>query len=188
MTLDMPELSLEEYKALRATIRERGTVRLIVTAITFVAWAALALVFTSVAVVPALGLIPMLVLVAGFEVIFALHVGVERVGRFVQAHYETAGHLPAWETTAMALGTAPGGTAGLDSLFGSVFAIATLLNFASTALIATGDPEFGGAFVELLVIGLLHLLFLIRLMTARRFAAGQRQRDLDWFAGQRRPR
>ena len=34
MVPDRSELSLEEYKALRATIRERGTLRLIVTAIT----------------------------------------------------------------------------------------------------------------------------------------------------------
>ena len=180
MTPERPEFSLEEYKALRATIRERGTIRLIVTAITFVAWAALVLTLVSRAVVPALGLIPLVVLLAGFEVIFALHVGVERVGRFLQVHYETPGALPAWETTAMGLGKQPGGTGGLDALFGWVFAIATLLNFATSALLTLGGLE--GTFVELLVIGLLHLLFVIRLLNARRFAAGQRQRDLEWFA------
>jgi hypothetical protein len=176
MTTDRPEFSLEEYKALRATIRERGTTRLIVTAITFVAWAALALTLLSVGVVPALGLIPLIVLVAGFEVVFALHVGVERIGRFVQVHYESPGSLPAWETTAMGLGKAPGGTGGLDPLFGWVFALATLLNFGGTALLAVEVP------VELIVLGMLHLVFVIRLLNARRFAAGQRQRDLEWFS------
>jgi hypothetical protein len=180
MTPDRTEFCLEEYKALRATIRERGTMRLIVTAITFVAWAALALTLISQAVVPALGLIPLVVLVAGFEVIFALHVGVERVGRFLQVHYETPGTLPGWETTAMGLGKQPGGTGGLDALFGWVFAIAALLNFATSALLASSGLE--GTFVELLVIGLIHLVFVIRLLNARRFAASQRQRDLEWFS------
>ena len=40
MSSDSPSpLSIEEYRALRATIRERGTARWIVIALTFVAWA-----------------------------------------------------------------------------------------------------------------------------------------------------
>src|SRR5688572_14729222 len=37
------ELAHEEFRALRATIRERGTLRLLVVLITFVAWATLAM-------------------------------------------------------------------------------------------------------------------------------------------------
>ena len=81
MATDPTPLAVEEYRALRATIRERGTMRLVVALITFVAWAAGALAVVSWGSVSALALLPLLVLVAGFEVVFATHVGVERIGR-----------------------------------------------------------------------------------------------------------
>lgn len=58
--------------------------RVIVMTITIVSWSGLALAVASLAVVPALGLLPLVVLAAGFEVVFAAHVGVERVGRFLR--------------------------------------------------------------------------------------------------------
>lgn len=175
------ELALEEFRALRATIRERGTTRLIVTIITFVSWAALILTLYSVSVVPALGLIPLLVLAAGFEVVFAAHVGVERIGRFIQTHYETSGTLPQWEQTAMRLGQHRGISGGIDPLFTLPFILAALLNLSTIALLVAGSdgPEVAGIPIELAVCGVLHLLFLSRLMSARRFAAGQRQRDAE---------
>jgi len=182
MTPDSSGLSLEEYRALRATIRERGTLRLIVTTITFVSWAAMAITFDALAVVPALGLIPLLVLVAGFEVIFAAHLAVERVGRYLQARYESADGLPAWEHVVMRLGQSGGAQGGIDPLFAGVFTAATLLNLVPIALLATDvGPELGGFPLELAVYGLIHLTFVGRLVAARRFASTQRQRDLELF-------
>ena len=56
-----------------------------------------------------------------------MHVGVERIGRYLQVFYEGTADGPMWETTAMSVGPAlPGG--GVDPLFTVVFAFATLLN------------------------------------------------------------
>jgi hypothetical protein len=184
MPIDPSGLSVEEYRALRATIRERGTMRLVVTVITFVAWAALALEWSSV---PVFGLFPLLVLVAGFEVVFATHVGVERIGRYLQVHYETADGLPGWEHRAMEVGARAGAGSGIDPLFSSVFVIATLLNLIPVGLMSAGEgPMLAGSVpLELAVFGMLHLVFIGRVFQARRFAAGQRARDLELFKGSR---
>ena len=58
------------------TIRERGTARHWVVIAGLGVWAALALA-SAVIALPALTLVPLLVLVASFEVIFTLHTGVE---------------------------------------------------------------------------------------------------------------
>ena len=72
--------------------------RLIVVAITFVAWAALVLAVQVFVPIPLFSLVPLFVLAAGFEVVFATHVGIERIGRYVQVRYETnESDLPAWE-------------------------------------------------------------------------------------------
>src|SRR6476661_6178043 len=97
----MKSRELEEYRALRDTIRERGTARHWVVIAGLAIWAALALA-SSVIALPALTLIPLLVLAASFEVIFTLHTGVERVGRYIQVFYEEAGDPAAWEQVAMA--------------------------------------------------------------------------------------
>lgn len=184
MPIDPSALSLEEYRALRATIRERGTMRLVVGAITFVAWAALALGWSSI---PAFGLFPLLVLVAGFEVVFATHVGVERIGRYLQVHYEAADGLPAWEHRAMEIGGRAGAGSGIDPLFSSVFIIATLLNLIPVGLMSADEgPLLAGRVpLELAIFGMLHLVFIARVFQARRFAAGQRARDLELFKGSR---
>lgn len=183
------DLRGEEYRALRATIRERGSVRLIVSLITFVSWAALVFVVLATTVVPVLGLIPLLVLAAGFEVVFAAHVGVERIGRYLQARYESPEGLPAWEQTAMRLGQAglPGG--GIDPLFSALFTAAGLMNLVPIALLSSaGGPAVAGVPLELLVYAILHFLFVARVVAARRFAATQRVRELPLFETDTRPR
>jgi hypothetical protein len=77
----MDELAAIEYKALRATIRESGTVRAITFLVTLCIWALLELALTAYPQHAMAPLIPLLVLVAGFETFFHLHLGVERVGR-----------------------------------------------------------------------------------------------------------
>jgi hypothetical protein len=67
MSFDRSSLRVEEYRALRATVRERGTTRLIVSAITFVSWATLAVVVYAVSAIPLIAVFPLFVLVAGFE-------------------------------------------------------------------------------------------------------------------------
>jgi len=158
-----------EYEALRATIRERGTVRMILLPVAFGLWAATAIATTAAIQLPIAVLIPLIVLAAGFEAIYALHVNVERIGRYIQVFHEPDG---GWEHTAMAFGQRFPGK-GPDALFSGLFLIATALNYLPVAL--------GGAMVELVVAGLLHLVLAVHIGTARSRASRQRLQDLERF-------
>src|SRR5829696_8448887 len=131
----MTARELNEYSALRDTIRQRGTLRIILFLVTVMAWAAATIATAALAALPVATLLPLLLLTAGFEVVFALHTAVERIGRYLQVFYEEddpAHPERAWERTAMAYGrTHPGGP---DPLFVAYFVIATLLNFVPVIL------------------------------------------------------
>jgi len=168
----MTPRELEEYTALRATIRERGTTRVWIFLAGLAAWAALTFATASLALSPIATLLPLLVLAAAFEVVFALHTGVERIGRYIQVFFEAPGER-AWEHTAMAFGRAfPGG--GSDPLFTPYFALATVLNVIPAAL---ARPVA----VEWVVVALPHLLFIAQLWQGRRRSATQRAIDLERF-------
>jgi len=178
MAMDPTQLTSAEYAALRATIRERGTARLLMVGLTVVAWAAL------VAVGPRGGLllpvVTLLVLASGFELVFAMHVAVERIGRYIQHYYGPCGvaQAPAWEHVAMALGQTPqpATPAGPDPLAAWLFTSAAVLNLVAGAWPVAQSAAPG---VGLLILLVSHGLFLWRLRRARRFAAGQRERDLE---------
>jgi hypothetical protein len=161
----------EEYTALRATIRERGTARVWIFLAGVVAWAAIVVATTALASTPVATLLPLLVLAATFEAVFALHVGVERVGRYVQVFFEEDGR--GWEHAAMAFGRPPG-AAVVDALFSVPFGLAAIFNVAP-ALITNPSRE------ELVFVAGAHALFLIRLVSARAAAARQRAVDLERF-------
>jgi hypothetical protein len=112
------------------------------------------------------------VLLAGFEAIHALHVGVERVGRYLQVFYENGSDGPLWESAAMRFGPGLPG-AGVDPLFTSVFVGATLVNVA--ILTAPFHTVWDGVAVGA------HAAFLVRAGRARRAAAQQRAVDLETF-------
>ncbi len=174
----------EEFAALRATIRERGTRRVTLVVATVIGWAALTLAAQAFWPLPLSTLFPLLVLAAGFEAAFALHVGVERIGRYLQVEYERGPDGPAWEHTAMQFGTVPTPAAGkVDPLFSSIFMLATALNFTPAVLLAVGTP--GGA-AELAVYGLAHAALLVRVLLARSYAARQRAMDLAALESRRR--
>jgi hypothetical protein len=184
MSFDRSSLRVEEYRALRATVRERGTTRLIVTAITFVAWATLAVVVYAVSAIPLLAVVPLFVLVAGFEIVFATHVGVERVGRYLQVHYEAPpGELPRWEQVVMKLGREGLPSGGIDPVFSALFATATILNLAPIALATYGAAPMliGNLSVEFAFYVFVHFLFIVRILVARHFTRRQRARELELF-------
>jgi hypothetical protein len=165
----MPTNSREEYEALRATIRERGTVRMILLPVTFGLWGGTAIATTAAVALPIAALLPLTVLAAGFEAIYALHVNVERIGRYIQVFHEPDG---GWEHVAMEFGQRFPGK-GPDALFSGLFLIATALNYLPVAL--------GGTIPELAVAGILHLVLAFHIGTARSRASHQRQQDLDRF-------
>lgn len=168
----MTPLPLAEYEALRRTIAARGTARMVLLPVTLLGWAILATVILLFGDYPVATLISLTVLVGGFEAIHALHVGVERIGRYLQAFYESPDGAR-WETTAMAVGPAlPGG--GIDPLFSFVFAAAAFINLVPALVPAPTQLEIG-------VIGVLHLLFIVRVVRARGAAARQRALELETF-------
>src|SRR6266542_5445383 len=159
----------EEFAALRSTIRERGTVRMILLPVTFGLWAGAAVATTATIQLPIAALVPLLVLAAGFEAIYAMHVNVERIGRYLQVFHEPDG---GWEHVAMTFGQRFPGR-GPDALFSMLFLMATALNYLPVAL--------GGTMPELIVGGLLHLLLAFHIGTARNRASHQRRQDLERF-------
>lgn len=169
----MTPRELAEYQALRDTIRERGTTRVWLLLATFVAWGALAIATAALAALPIATLLPLLVLAVGFETGFAVHTGVERIGRYVQVFFESEDADCGWEHRIMAYGDAVRGPAG-DPLLASYFWIATIFNFVPAIL---ANP----ALVEWTVVGVIHLLFMVRVGVARRQASRQRAIDLDRF-------
>lgn len=164
----------DEYSALRATVRERGTARVCLFAAGIAAWAAAAIATAALASTPIAALLPLLVLAAVFEAVFALHVGVERIGRYIQVFYETdLPALPKWEHAAMAFGR-PKGAATTDALFSAIFFLAALFNLMPALLL---EPQR----VELVFVGGAHALFALRLLVARHAASTQRAIDLERF-------
>lgn len=168
MPPDVTPREQEEYRALRATIGTRGTARVWVFMVGLVAWAGLLSATSALALPPIAALSSLLVLAAAFEAVFALHVSVERIGRYLQVFHEDR-----WEQTAMDFGFPLAGTGG-DPLFAAFFGFATFLNLL---------PVIGGDAVqiELVVIGAAHVLFLGRVILARRIASRQRRADLERF-------
>jgi hypothetical protein len=172
----MTAREVEEYGALRATIRERGSVRLWLFVAVLVAWAAVTLATATLAL-PVATLLPLLLLAGGFEAIFQLHTGVERIGRYLQVFYgdaDASAPVREWERTAMEYGRAfPGGS---DPLFTVFFFFATVINFVPVML-AVPEPQP----IELIVAGAVHALFAGRLVIARRYSGRQRTLDLERF-------
>jgi hypothetical protein len=177
-------LTESEFAALRHTIAIRGTVRIAVLPLTIFAWAAVSATLIPLVLFDqwsAAVLLPLAILVGGFEAIHALHVGAERIGRYLQVFYES-GDLegPRWETTAMAVGPAlPGG--GIDPLFTVVFASTTVINMAPAAWLPFSRPALAVA------IAVLHGAFLLRLFRSRVAAARQRAVELESFRALKSP-
>jgi hypothetical protein len=168
---------LEEYRNLRATIKDRGTARVWIFVVGLSAWGALAAAASGQGR-PAWELLVPLVVIAGvFEAVFALHTGAERVGRYLQVFHEGAADQ-GWEHRVMAIGRAGAMTFGGDALFSPIVIAAIVVNFAAGAA-ASPAPA------ELVVLGGAHLAAFGRVLDARRRAKGQREADLAAFTKSR---
>jgi len=158
----------EEYRALRATIRERGTARIWVFFVGLTMWAVSIIATLVAAVPPAAMLIPLLALAATFEAVLALHVGVERVGRYLMVFHDDE-----WERTAGAFGK-PSGAIAVDPLFTVYFLLAALLTLVPTLALGPRPVEFGG-------LGLGEAAFFARVIAARVTCGRQRAVDAARF-------
>jgi hypothetical protein len=168
----------QEYVALRDTIRERGTARVVLFVAIMGIWGALVVATASALSLPVVAsLIPLVVLGAGFEAVAALHIGVERVGRYIQVRYEqdladSTAVPETWERTSMAWGKRFPGS-GTDPLFANSFFLAIVVNFLPVA--------FAGEISELLLLALVHATLAWRITRVRAWAARQRAEDLERF-------
>jgi hypothetical protein len=167
----MTPRELEEFRALRNTVRTRGTARIWVFLTGMIGWAALALATAALAALPVATFLPLLILATTFEAVFSLHVGVERIGRYIQVFHED--ETGGWEHVAMALGPPLKGT-GSDPLFTACFVIAAMLNIVPAILAQPVALEVG------VVLGA-HAIFLGRLVVAKGVASRQRAADLARF-------
>jgi hypothetical protein len=163
-----------EYRALRDTIRQRGTARMVLVPVTFIGWAATAGAVASVITVAISTLVPLLVLAAAFEAVFALHMNVERIGRYLQVFHEGDG---GWEHVAMNYGRRFPGS-GPDPLFTRLFIFGVSANFLPAVLI--GEP------IEVGVIAVVHLGLIYRIRMAAAAAGRQRAEDLERYQQLRR--
>jgi hypothetical protein len=163
----MTDRAVEEYTALRATIAQRGSVRTCVFVLGLAIWCMVAVAATFISI-PLVTILPLVLLAGTFEAVFVLHVGVERVGRYLQVFHEDR-----WEQTAMAFGAPLAGT-GSDPLFAVFFGLAAMCNFLPVLL---AQPVR----IELATIGGAHALFIVRLIVARKVAGRQRAADLERF-------
>ena len=173
----MDQLPVEEYRALRSTIQTRGGLRLTLSLAGLAAWGLALVAVLAWLPNPIAGSIPLLLLIATFEVNRMLHVGVERIGRYLQVFYEdegvAAGNAPAWERTAMSFGSAVPGAGGHPLLL-PIFLIATLINFLSVVLPSPVPLELG-------VLTVPHVSFAIWTFYADRGMRQQRAHDLERF-------
>jgi len=177
----------EEYAALRATIRERGTRRMTLVVASLASWALLALLSNDASwPTPLWTLVPLIVLVAGFEAGFVMHVGVERIGRYLQVEYERGPRSPGWEHAAMRFGTVPAPAGGrTDPLFSVVFILGVALNtiptvqqlLAGVVMLSDGQWQHPSV-VGVSIVALAHLAVIVRILRARAYAAQQRALDL----------
>jgi hypothetical protein len=162
-----------EYAAMRATIRERGTARLVLLPVVFISWAATVVATTAAINFAMSTLVPLLILAAGFEAIYALYTNVERIGRYLQVFHEPSA---GWEHVTMEFGRRFTNANG-DPLFSRLFTLATSVNFLPAAL--------GGTPAELIILAVLHLVLIGRIRAAKSAAGAQRQRDLERFSALR---
>ena len=158
----------EEYRALRRTIAERGTARVWIFLVSILGWGALAIATSTLSAPPVATLLPLLVLAGAFEAVFALHVGVERIGRYLQVFFDDQ-----WEHMAMAFGR-PRAAPAVDPLFAIPYVLATAFNLMPALIAAPTVPE-------LTFVGGGHALFVLRLLVARAAARKQRAVDLARF-------
>ncbi len=164
------QLGAHEHVALRIAVAHRGQLRAGIFVAGIAAWAALLLAVVATSAVPALALLPLLVLAAAFEAVHQLHVGAERIGRFLRVFYETGlPGAPCWETAVGSFG-APLAGSGTDPLFVTVFATATIVNLL--ALLVPGPTV-----QESVVVGAVHAVLIGRMVSAKRAAGRQRADD-----------
>jgi hypothetical protein len=136
-------------------------------------WAALLVAVLVTLPYPVAAAIPLLVLAAAFELARGLHLGVERLGRYLQVFHEqdaSSGDAPRWEHVAMALGPRVPGAGG-HPLALPFFLMATAVN--GLAVIVPGPQP-----IEWATLLVPHLAFVAWMFVCDRRMRAQREQEL----------
>jgi hypothetical protein len=159
----------EEYRAMRATIRERGTTRVWIFVVGILVWSVSAIATLMQQAPPAALLIPLLALAATFEGVLALHVAAERIGRYLLVFHDDD-----WERAAGAFGK-PTGSIAVDPLFTVFFLLAALVTLMPLVAVAGLRTE------ELAGLGIAEAAFFVRVVAAKIACGRQRAVDTERF-------
>ena len=126
---------------------------------------------------PLAAVVPLLILIAAFEVIRSLHCGVERMGRYIQVFFEEGLEKdgapltpPAWERSAMQFGPSVPGAGG-HPLFFPIFLLATIVNMTAVILPGPLPVELGTLLVP-------HVSFIAWMLYCDRGMRRQRATEL----------
>lgn len=174
---DKDAFRVQEYAALRETIRTRAGARPLVALAGVAVWAAIMLGVLIGLQNPLAAVVPLLVLVTAFEAVRSLHLGVERIGRYLQVFFEESSASadaalapPAWERTAMIFGPSTPGAGG-HPLFFPVFFMATIVNMIAVVLPGPLPIEIGTMLVP-------HVAFVLWMLFCERGMRKQRTTEL----------
>ena len=175
---------LEEFRALRATIRERTTARVQLVVLVWVAWAALALAIMLVVPAPLLLLVPLALLLAGFEANLRVVRGTDVMAAYLRVTFEEDRGVPAWETASARLDRRGRATRD-DPLFIWIFVALVAASYLCVVL-ASGETAEASArnrqdVVDLALVTASHVGVAIRFVVARRWLQAVRRADGDRF-------
>jgi hypothetical protein len=182
MTTDL--IQLEEFRALAATIRVRSTVRVLVVVITWVGWAALALTIMLVVPAPLLLLVPLVLLLAGFEANLTIVRTTDLMSTYLRVTFEEDRGVAAWETVSANL-VRRGRATRDDPLFLWVFMAFVAASYLCVVL-ASGETAEATArnrqdAIDLALVTSVHLAVAGRFAMARRWLRVARAADRDRF-------
>jgi hypothetical protein len=182
-------IQLEEFRALRASVRERAIARVLLLAMTWLGWAALATAIMLVVPAPLLLTVPLVVLLAAFEVNLATVRAAERVSHYLRVVFEERRAVSGWETASADLASRYPGSVG-DPLFLWVFVAVLCANYVCVviAIPETADPARAREdSLDLALVTALHLALVLRFVLARRALRAGRTRELDRLRAVTRP-
>src|SRR5215203_215071 len=169
--MSIDAIQLEEFRALRATIRDRAIARVILLAISWVGWAAIATAIMLVLPATPLLALPLVLVLAAFEVNLVAVRATDRVCDYLRVVFEERRAVPGWETASADLARRhPAATA--DPLFFWISVAVLCANYLCV-VVAVGETADPSARVredslDLAVATVLHGAVLLRFVLARR--------------------
>jgi hypothetical protein len=180
--MSIDAIQIEEFRALRAAIRERAIARVVLLAVSWVGWAALATAIMLVLPAVPLLVLPLVVLLAAFEVNLGIVRAAARIGTYLRVVFEERRAVPGWETALADLARRHPNTAG-DPLFFWVFVAVLCANYLCV-IIAMGEAADPATRVredslDLALVTALHGAVLLRFSLARRAVAAGGKDELE---------